>query len=65
VKVKKLIRELKKMPQNAEVVFADHDHGVGEFNDFVERVWLGEDELLEHLAETGREQKCNVVVLRG
>lgn len=32
MKVKKLIAELKKMPQNAEVVLQDHDHNEDEMN---------------------------------
>lgn len=32
MKVKKLIAELKKMPQNAEVVLQDHDHAEDEMN---------------------------------
>lgn len=32
MKVKKLIAELKKMPQNAEVVIQDHDHAEDEMN---------------------------------
>lgn len=32
MKVRQLIAELKKMPQNAEVVIQDHDHAEDEMN---------------------------------
>jgi hypothetical protein len=38
--VKKLISELKKMPPELEVYFADHDHSEYEWNNKVHRVYL-------------------------
>ena len=41
--VKKLIRELKKMPQDMEVAFACHDNSEGEIQGVVSRLWIEEE----------------------
>jgi len=38
MKVSELIKELKKLPQNLEVYWADHDHGEFETNNIAGRV---------------------------
>jgi hypothetical protein len=37
--VKELIKQLKKFPQNAKVVWRDHDQSEGEFNGHVNSVY--------------------------
>ncbi len=59
--VKQLINQLRKMPQDAAVVWQDHDHYDHEFNAMVNYVHLGSDRLCEEVgAEPG-----TVVALRG
>lgn len=36
--VRELIKQLKKMPPEATVIIKDHDHGEGEFNNYVRYV---------------------------
>ncbi len=59
MKVRQLIAILKKMPQNAELVWQDHDHRDGEFNSTVGSV--------EDVSETqlGEDFSGPVVALRG
>jgi hypothetical protein len=40
MKVSKLIAELKKMPKDLEVYWADHDHNEFEVNDIARKVYL-------------------------
>lgn len=50
MKVKELIRQLKKMDPDAEVVFQDHDHGADEMNGAVDHVNESDsDELIERM----------------
>ncbi|MEN4576630.1 hypothetical protein ABEH22_14645 [Pantoea agglomerans] len=59
--VKQLINQLRKMPQDAAVVWQDHDHTEHEFNAMVNEARLGTDGLCENVgAEPG-----TVVALRG
>ncbi|MGC0989820.1 hypothetical protein WKH43_12115 [Pantoea agglomerans] len=59
--VKKLIAQLRKMPQDAVIVWQDHDHYEHEFNAMVNEAQLGNDALCEHVgAPPG-----TVVALRG
>lgn len=37
--VKQLINQLRKMPPDAVVIWKDHDHSEGEFNNFVTYVY--------------------------
>ena len=59
--VKKLIAQLRNMPQDAVIVWQDHDHYEHEFNAMVNEARLGTDGLCENVgAEPG-----TVVALRG
>lgn len=50
MKVKALIRQLKKMHPDAEVVFQDHDHDAHEMNGSVDHVnESSRDELIERM----------------
>ncbi|HHQ4642206.1 TPA: hypothetical protein ACSP3W_000450 [Aeromonas veronii] len=59
MKVRQLIAILKKMPQDADLVWQDHDHSEGEFNSTVGDV--------EDVSETqlGKDFGGPVVALRG
>lgn len=51
MKVRQLIAQLKKMPQDAEVVWQDHDNSEDEWNDIVRTVSDQSDEVLgEHFS---------------
>lgn len=43
--VKELIKQLRKMPQEAIVVWQDHDHSDDEYNGFVKFVWELDNDL--------------------
>lgn len=50
MKVKDLIRQLKKMNPDAEVVFQDHDHGADEMNGSIDHVKeSSSEELIERM----------------
>lgn len=59
--VKALIAQLRKLPQDAVIVWQDHDHYEHEYNAMVNYVHLGSDRLCE---EVGAEPGA-VVALRG
>jgi len=52
LKVSDLIKKLKKLPQDAEVVWRDHDHSYSEFNSIVHEA--REVEELEPVLGLGR-----------
>lgn len=59
--VAQLIKQLRKMPQDALIVWQDHDHYEHEFNAMVNEALLGNDALCENVgAPSG-----TVVALRG
>ncbi|MDI9766480.1 hypothetical protein [Pantoea dispersa] len=59
--VKQLINQLRKMPQDALIVWQDHDHYEHEFNAMVNEAFLGNDALCENVGvEPG-----TIVALRG
>lgn len=59
--VAQLIKQLRKLPQDALIVWQDHDHYEHEFNARVSEALLGSDELCENVgAPPG-----TVVALRG
>lgn len=59
--VKQLINQLRKLPQDALIVWQDHDHYEHEFNSMVNEALLGNDALCENVGlEPG-----TVVALRG
>lgn len=59
--VKALIAQLRKMPQDAVIVWQDHDHYEYEYNAMVNEALLGSDLLCEEVgAEPG-----TVVALKG
>lgn len=59
--VKELIAQLRKMPQDAVIVWQDHDHYEYEYNAMVNEALLGSDLLCEEVgAEPG-----TVVALKG
>ncbi|TIM24830.1 MAG: hypothetical protein E5Y74_00085 [Mesorhizobium sp.] len=47
--VKNLISDLKAMPQDAEIVWKDHDHSTDEWNAKVRYVHAGDDSLADAL----------------
>lgn len=59
--VKQLIAQLRKMPQDALIVWQDHDHYDHEFNSMVNEVLLGNDALCENVGLPSG----TVVALRG
>ena len=61
VTVAEIIRELKKYPKDARLVWKDHDHSAEEFNAQVKYVSECCDELCEELGE----KPGNVVSLSG
>lgn len=61
VTVADLIRELKKCPKNARVVWKDHDHSAEEYNAQVKYVHSCCDELCEELGE----EPGSVIALSG
>ncbi|MHA9057248.1 hypothetical protein ACYBCP_21835 [Klebsiella pneumoniae] len=52
--VKQLINKLRKMPPDAVVIWKDHDHGEGEFNNFVSYVYGASHEFVESDQFDGR-----------
>jgi hypothetical protein len=57
--VRRLVTALKKMPQDALVVFHDHDQNADEFNSYVGSVHESEPELIAELEKRhGRKIKC-------
>ena len=61
MKVKKLIKELKQMPQNLEVGMAMHDNSAGEVADWVHSIVCEQEKLNDEEEEYGNE----VVILHG
>ncbi|EKY8362371.1 hypothetical protein RDV39_003109 [Salmonella enterica] len=59
--VKQLIRELRAMPQDALVVWKDHDNDACDFNDFVRCV----EDISDELADNDRTDNQLVVTIRG
>lgn len=52
--VKQLINKLRKMPPDAVVIWKDHDHGEGEFNNIVSYVYDATDEFVDSDRFDGR-----------
>lgn len=61
MKVKKLINELKKLPQNLNVGMAMHDNSEGEVADWVHSISCEREKLNDEEEEYGNE----VVILHG
>lgn len=59
--VRALIAKLRKMPQDAVVVWQDHDHYEHEYNARVNEVLLGSDALCDNVGE----EPGTVVALQG
>lgn len=59
--VKQLINQLRKMPQDALIVWQDHDHYENEFNSMVNEALLGNDGLCENVGV----EHGTIVALRG
>ncbi|EHJ1003045.1 hypothetical protein J9015_003286 [Salmonella enterica] len=53
--VQQLINQLRKMPPDALVIWKDHDHGAGEFNNYVGNVYDAHDEFVDRDEFDGRE----------
>jgi len=56
-----LIRQLRSLPQDAVIVWQDHDHYQEEYNAMVKEALLGSDELCENVGVP----PGTVVALRG
>lgn len=59
--VAQLIKQLRKLPQDALIVWQDHDHYEHEFNSMVNEALLGNDALCENVGLPSG----TVVALRG
>ncbi|ECC5187603.1 hypothetical protein AAQ05_005528 [Salmonella enterica subsp. diarizonae] len=59
--VKQLIKELRKMPPEALVIFKDHDHGEGEFNNYVRYV----DDVTDEFSSSSYDSEVRTVAIRG
>lgn len=63
MKVSTLIRQLKKMPPNAEVVFQNHDNGPTEWDGVIRKAMMAEDEMNERAKSDEYGYARGIVVL--